>query len=348
MTLTQTAILVKQIIAASVISIILFIAGLIGYNIWYAYYFSTLPPVEEMPDVRFGVLPAPDFPQADVSSSNFSYSLDTVTGGLPKVGTDPGFEKIAKVYFVTQTFATFLSPQRSETLAQKFGIDQTAETLSETKYRFSSENKTLTVDLNSGNFQYIKEATLSAKINPEDSQKVVSDFKKILEFLGSFKEELTSGPSKVIFLKSEGEFAQTEDETQAVQVSLWPSPIDKKMIFTNEFNKSYVNAVIFGSADNLDNYSLLEFTSYPVDTSTFATYPIKSVEEAFDDLKTGQGVVLISPDKPQVSITAVSLGYFLSKNYQPYLLPIFVFEGPGYVAYVSAIKDQYISGQESI
>lgn len=330
MTLTQTAILTKQVIVISVIALVLAIAGFIGYNIWHAYYLAHLPPVEEKPDIKFGLLPQLNFPKSDVSSSNFSYSLDTTTGGLPKIGIDAGFEKLIKVYFVTQSFATLLSPDRSQALAEKFNFSSPPEILSETKYKFQDAEKNLVVDLDTGNFSYTKEATISAKSDQNDDSKLVADFKQMLIFLGLFKEDLRDGRSKVIRL-----------ENQTAQISLWFAPIDKKSIFTADLNKSPISAEVTGSADKLENYRSLNFIYYPIDTSTFATYPLKIPEAAFDDLRTGKGIVIAVPTTPQVSITAVSMGYYLPDNYSPYLLPIYIFEGPGFVAYVDAIGEQF-------
>ncbi|MCL4365698.1 hypothetical protein M1437_00535 [Patescibacteria group bacterium] len=81
MTLTQAATLVKRLVIFSAVTLFLGLGSFIGYKIWYAYYLAHLPPVEEKPDIRFGLLPPVDFPKSNVTSSNFSYSLDTVTGG---------------------------------------------------------------------------------------------------------------------------------------------------------------------------------------------------------------------------------------------------------------------------
>ncbi|MDP3758447.1 MAG: hypothetical protein Q8Q86_01910, partial [Candidatus Daviesbacteria bacterium] len=247
------------------------------------------------------------------------------------VGIDPGFEKNIKVYFLTKTFATLLSPDRSSALAEKFGITSSPQILSETKYQFKDKDKSLLVNLDTGNFSYTKEATVSGKVTPDDSNKLTADLKQMLASLGSLNGDLQNGRNKVTNLKT------------TILVSLWPADIDKKPIFTSDFNKSLVNATVFGEASQLDNYLSLNFTYYPIDTSTFATYPLKGAEQVFDDLKNGKGVVIVEPDKPQVSITSVSLGYYLSESYSPYLQPIFVFEGPNFVAYISAINEQFQS-----
>ncbi len=344
MTLTQAALITRRTILFSIISLIIGIVSFIGYNIWYAYYLASLPPVEEKPDIKFGLLPPPEFPQGSVSTSNFSYSLDTTTGGLPKLGTDEGFEKVVRVYFVTQTFATLLAPEKSAALAEKFKISSSPEIISDTRYRYKDQDKTLLVDLDNGNFSYRKNATPSANVNLGEDDKLILNFKQILSNLGVLKEDLQNGKVKLSFLKMNGDQlnpTELKSEAVAYQISLWPAAIDKKPVVTPNFNNALIEAVISGESSNLDNYISLVFTYYPVDATTFATYPIKTAEEAFDDLKTGRGIVIVTPDKPQVSITSVSLGYYLSVSYSPYLQPIYVFEGPNFVSYVSAISGQF-------
>ena len=339
MTLTQVAIFTKQIIAISAFTLILGTISFVGYKIWYVHYLANLPPVEEKPDIKFGNLPLPDFPQSDVSTSNFSYSIDTTTRRFPQTG----FNKLAKVYFVTKTFAGLLSAEKSQSLAEKFDILTNPQILSETHYQFTEGDKILNIDLDTGNFIYTKQATISARENLDNDNQLVLDFEKILNNLGIFQSDLTKGRTKVVLLKREGNsFTPTalRSEADAAQISLWQT-LDDKSIFTPQYDTSLISTTVYKSANNLQNYLSLKFTYYPIDTSTFATYPIKSADEALSDLKSGKGVVIIKPPKPNVSVISVYLGYFLSQNYSPYLQPIFVFEGPEFVAYVPAITEQF-------
>lgn len=346
MTLSQTAVITKQIITISILALILSIAGFIGYKIWHAYYLANLPPVEEKPDIKFGFLPYPDFPEATVSSSNFSYSLDTQTGGLPRIGQDIGFEKIIRVYFIVKSFATLLSPEKSEGLAKKFEILTSPQIISETQYKFEENGKSLFVDLDTGNFYYTNEATSSALGSLDDNNKLLSGFERFLESWEYFNEDLKMGRTKVTLLKYDGKtFSPTNLRAESVGalISIWPGSVDGKSIFTPNFNEALVNATILTSAGNLENYLSINFTYFPLDPTTFATYPIKTAEQAFEDLKGGKGVVIIEPNKPQVSISSVYLGYYLSQKYSPYLQPIFVFEGPNFVAYVPAVSSAYLN-----
>ncbi len=330
MNLSQTALLTKQIITISIIALVLGILSFIGYKIWYANYLANLPPIEEKPDTKFGLLPSPNFPKTSVSSSNFSYAIDTVTGGLPKVGTDAGFEKLIKVYFVTKTFATFLSPEKAQSLAEKFGIQGNPQILSETNYVFEDNNKVLNIDLNSGNFTYQRKTAPPSGNLEEEEDKLISDFQGRLSNLGVLKQDLIEGKSKV-----------TRLEGGLSQISIWPAPINNKPIVTPQFNTSLITAQVSGSAFDLEHYIFLNFTYYPIDTTTYAIYPIKTTEQALEDLKFGKGSIIIEPAKPQVSITTVYLAYFLAENYSPYLLPVFVFEGPQFAAYVPAVTDEF-------
>lgn len=349
MTLSQTAVLTRQVIFIFSLTLILGTISFIGFNIWHAYYLAHLPPVEEKPDTKFGQLPPLNFPPSKVSSSNFSYSIDTSTGNLPKIGIDPGFDKLIKIYFVTKTFASLLSGEKSQNLAEKFNIQNPPEILSDTNYLFREDNKSLNVDLDSGNFIFKKEATFSGQESLDDDNKLVSDFEGVLQNLGVFKEDLKTGRTKVVLLKNDsGKLIPTDLRTEAVavQISLWPTAIDKKPIFTSEYDRSEIFAVVLKSANNLDNYLTLNFTYYPIDTSTFATYPLKSAEVAFEDLKNGKGVISIEPAKSNVSITSMYLAYFLAQEYSPYLQPIFVFEGPHFAAYVAAVSPEFIGVSE--
>lgn len=335
MTLSQTAVLTKQIITVSIITIVVSLVSFIGYKIWYAYYLASLPPVEEKPDIKFGQLPYPDFPQASVSTSNFTYSIDTSTGNLPKVGTDKGFEKILKVYFVTKSYASLLSGEKSKLLAEKFDIKNPPQILSETNYLFKDNLKTLDVDLDSGNFVYKNEASISGRESLDDDIKLISDFETKLEILGILQEDLKKGRKHVLKIKN--------NDLEFAEISLWSPSINDKPILNSQFETSDFFAKVYKSAENLENYLSINYTYYPIDLSTFATYPTKTAETAFEDLKNGKAVTILEPTKPNVSITSIYLAYFLSKNYSPYLIPIFVFEGPHFVAYVSAISEEFHS-----
>lgn len=346
MTLTQTAIIVKQIIFFTAIFVIISIIAFVGYSAAYNYYISRRPLPEVKPDTRFGQLPALDFPESIVPGSNFSYSLDTVTGNLPRLDQDPGFKKIVKVYFIIRPVATLLSPDRSVEFAGKFGITTPPQILSETLYRFFQEGKTLTVELDTQNFKFANtKISPSNEILPSDNS-LTQGFKGFLSGVGASNLDLGEGSAKVTLLKEEeGKLVPTAARSEAhyAHVSLWSKAIDGQLIYSPKYNVSLISALVSGSSSGIDNYLSIEYTYWSVDSQTFATYPAKTLDQAFDELKSGQGTLIIAPQTPNASITSVVSGYFLPEKYASFLQPIYIFEGPEFVAYVGAIDTSKVA-----
>ncbi|MFH0937129.1 MAG: hypothetical protein V1808_02465 [Candidatus Daviesbacteria bacterium] len=334
MTLTQAATLTKRGVITFIILIILSILGAVGYNIWHQYYLSTLPPVEELPEMKFGDLPKVNFPPSNVSSSNFSYSLDTTTGKLPQI------PKMIKVYFIPKAGITLLAPEKAGKIAESLGFALGPNIISTSEYQFNDESGgQMSIDLTTGNFHFqrktnpaVEEATESAKPKVLPSQeKIVENFKDYLSSRNLLAEELRNGKNKVIFDKN-----NNQDSNSAI-VSLWPADLDKLPILTPNVTQSLVRGTVNKSDEK--NFSNINWIYWLIDKTTSSTYPLKSPEQALADLQAGQGFVSLEPTRPQVSIANVYLAYFESEEYQPYLQPIFVFEGPDFTAFVPAVAE---------
>lgn len=340
LTLTQTANLTKRALVGSMALFFLIIIGIIGYRIWYySYYLPHKPPVEIKPDTKFGVLPPPQYLESSASASNFSYSLDTATGGLP---TD--IPKIIKVYFVPQLGTTLLAPEKARDLANSFLFTIGPQVINQTQYRFIDDSGgEMIIDLNSDNFHFSRTASSSATLDPTmaDSGKLVDDFKNFLSNKNMLKDDLKDGPSKVYY-----DSADPKD-AQSAQVTVWPSGLDKLDIVTPKFNFGLVTTTVTKYQEEASKYTELSYTYYSPDPNNSSTYPIKTPDQAFNDLKSGQAVVVVEPQKPQVSITKVSLAYFESDTYSPYIEPVYVFEGQDFAAYVTAITSDFIAQSPS-
>lgn len=331
MTLTQVAIITRRGIIVFVALIFLGIIAAIGYRVWYNYYISTLPSVEEKPDLKFGSLPKISFPASIISSSNYSYSIDTETGSLPQM------PKLIKVYFLPRAnIVSLLAPDESQKLAAKFGFNGAREILNPTTYKYSDDTKgSFTIDLITGNFQYQKQnSTPSAKLDATfiDQNSLANTFKGFLKNNGVSSDDLSNGRNKVIYNKS------TPSTSTSAIVSLWPSDLDGLQIVTSSPSASLVRATTTNTSDENNRFSTLNYTYWQIDKTTFATYPLQPIESAFAELQSGQGYVSQVPSLAQVSITKVSLAYFESQEYSPYLQPVYVFEGPNFTALIPAIK----------
>ncbi len=327
MTLTQTATITRRLIVISVFLLVVSISAKIGYQIWYEYQLANLPKPIEKPEQKFGTLPRINLPDQTVSSSNYSYSVDTQTGELPQMPSS------IKVYFMPLSGTSLLAPERSRTIAQGYGFFFGPDILSNTVYRYTDDNKgELTFDLPTGNFIFQKNiATNSGELTPGFNQsgaEIVNLFKSSLETKGLLNAELKNGRSKVTFAGGEPRTAKT------ATITIWPADFNGFPIMTAS-ESGLLRSTITSADEKSDNkYLSMNYTYWPIDSTTSSTYPLKTSEQAFSDLQSGNGFVITEPLKPKVSLTNVYVAYYESEQYAPYLQPVFVFEGPHFQAIV--------------
>lgn len=320
MTLTQAATITKRTILALIILSILSVTGLIGYQIWYQNYLRSQPPEEPYAEERFGSLPKLNTPDQVVSTSHYTYSLDTTTGSLP-----PDLPKVLKVYFIPQTGISLIAPKKAQELAKKLGYNLGPEIISQAVYKYTDETGSLvTIDLNTGNFKIQKTSTPSAKtIIQQDQIRIVGDFKNFLAAKGLLPDELNRGTNKII----------------NNEINLFPADFDGLKIVTPYLNQSLIRATM-AEVPSEEKYSSINYTYWTIDKTESSSYKLKKVEDAFNELKSGSGFVIIEPPKLQVSISNIYLAYYQGEQYSPYLQPVYVFEGPNFAAYVSAIPSR--------
>ncbi len=339
MTLTETAKFTKRFLFFFVIFLIVLAIVWGGSLYSKRYLYSKIPIITEKPDLKFALLPRLKIPNPNVTSSNFSYSLDTPTGALP--------EKLPtafKIYAIPQLGNTFLAADKARELAKKFNLDSNPEILSPTVHKFTNSNGAeFTIDINTGNFSYKRPiATQSATQNEQlkDLPNISQQFKSFLTQKEIMPTYLKNGEIKTDYLA-----AINPEQLSTLNISLWQEKIDDYKIVTEKFTKGLVEAVLVGSADDINNYLSLDYTYWPIDTKNFAVYPIRSVDQAFKDLKSGEATIVIEPKTSQVSISSVYLAYFLSKSYPEYLQPVYVFEGQNFAALVQAVVKPYLKDQ---
>ncbi len=341
LTLTQTAKLTKKAFLFGLILFFLALISFISFQIYYyQYYLPHKPAPVVKPQIGFGVLPKLQFISSSTTSSNFSYSLATSTGGLPN-----NFPKVVKVYFIPQLGTTLLAPDKSKSLAQSLSFSEGPEILNQTQYRFSDANAgAMTINLDSGNFTFFRDsdfiASASAKFANStlpDEKKIIDDFRSFLSSKKLLTDDLRVGRAKVIYDSS------SPGESQTALVTIWPDNFDNLEIATPNYTLGLIKATVTKSGDELTKYKNLDFTYWNPDQNNASTYPVKTPTEAFNDLQTGLGAVIIEPSSPQVSITSVKMAYYESNSYLKYLIPIYIFEGQGFVGYVNAIPSNYLN-----
>lgn len=336
MTLTETAIFTKKALVFIVLFLFLIFASWGGYSYWYNFiYLPGIPPEIELPNNKFGILPKPNLPVSKVPSETLNYTLDTETGKLPAA------PNLYKVYSIAQLATDLLALDRAKDLAVSLGFSKEPEMLTATEYRFLSEKGgALTINLDTGNFRFQRPiATESASLiqNRESFQNpntVSLQFKNYLIQKNLLKDQLKDGKTKVEY--------NTSQDKNVAEISLWEQDIDKTPIVTDTFNNGLIRSTVVNSGEEVRKYAALEYTYWPIDLNNFATYPIKNPDQAFKELQSGEGIVIVASKTRNVSITKVYLAYLLTQDYVPYLQPVYVFEGPDFTAYIPAITSDLL------
>lgn len=341
MTLTQTAIFTKRAGIFTAVFLTLALIGWNGYQYWYKnIYLPAQPVVEEQPTVEYGKLQKLNIPANNVSPTNYAYSLATQTGNLP---TD--FPKLIKVYAVPQPTITLLDPDRAKVIAKSFDFTNPPEILTQTQYKFEDDQGgEMRMEINTQNFKYHRQIATDSAIFQNSlpyEDDIKRGFKEYLVQKNLSKSQLENGRMFVTY-----ENKGPKDSKTAI-VSIWPQDITegkkKYPIITANPKIGLINAQVTPAGFDKDRYPVLNYVFWPIDTQAFSTYPIKPVNEAFEELKAGKGTIMLEPASKDIAITNVKMGYFMTEEFPQYLQPVYIFEAEDFQAVVPAVTNEFIS-----
>lgn len=307
------------------------------------YFYPTPPPP---PTVSFGKLPGIPFPLSDFVN-DYSYSLNTLTGQLPN------FPAQLAIYKIISPSPSVLASKNTKEKVTKIGFLQEAITLSSSIYRWYDPNPPIrTIDINifSSNFnlssRFAFDQTVLSGSKLPDEKGAIEKANDFLSSLSSLPADLDLGKTKSTLLSIvNGKIisASSLSSTQIIRVDYFQGKINNLAIYYPNPPFSVMNVFVGGGKYEPQ---IVEANFFHQNISqAFATYPLKTSTEAFDELKKGKGYVASNYGKQKnIVIKEVNLGYFLTDNEQDYLIPIFVFAADdGFFAYVSAVKDEWIN-----
>ena len=339
MTLSDTAEKTKKILKWAAIFLGAIFVILIALRIFSAVKEAFAPPPP--PGVAFGKLPPPDFP-ITATSQNFFYTLDTISGKLP------AFPSQIKVFKMSENQADLLALSKTQNIVGGAGFTNSPTKISENIYQWrNNQNLTLTMNIQDLNFNVISDF-LQNPNQPLFNQNTQTAVDTARSFLGNMRllpEDIdpTTIQTKLFSIKNYGLIPATSlSNTQVIQVSFFQKPFDNLPIYYPRVSISPINLLI-GQAERGPQIVEANFF-YQKPSSTFSTYPIKTAAKAFDDLKKGKAYIAIfTSSQNKISINNVSLGYYISEKKQNFLLPIIVFQGSDFTAYVTAIADEWVN-----
>lgn len=318
------------IIGVAIILILIFRFGAFLKNI----YFPTPP---EPPQMGFGVLP--QLPLQATEGFSPSFRINTQTGFLPV------FPDRIPVYTLIQPDTNILTVQRIRSQLSNAGFSLKERKLSDTVYEwYSTANPDtyITYDIITKNFDissnYANNSfVLTASNLPTGAQAVQKVF-DFLRLIGKDVEDLEFNRSIVSYYRIvEGDFVKSDVETaQVTKVALFLKAIENVPI---EYNYNTDSDMVFfvASADKGSEIIHATYKETDINYENSSTYPLKTAEQAFQDLQQGNARILDLQTPDFVDIFKVYPAYYVGEENKDFLLPIIVFEGKGFKAYVNAI-----------
>jgi hypothetical protein len=343
--LTQVAVATRKIIRYGIFFLIFLIIGKIVFDIGFKIYRTIHPAPPPAPTVTFGKLPKIPFPEA-TQSPTFSYTLETPEGGVPKLSSQ------AKVYFMPKVSASLLALDAARANANALGFKTEEQEVSQSIYRFphKSAPSTLEVNIITGIFSIsydLKSDPSAIQRKPPFGEIAASAVRAYLSSADLLPDDLT-GTLTPDYLKIEGDKFMTTDslsDANITKVKLTRKNYDNLPVLFPKYNEANVWFMVSGASERDKQIIAGEFHYFPVDESKYATYPLKTPQEAWDEFSSGKGYLVtpgINQDKDGVTIRRIYLAYYDAGVPTEFLEPIYVFEGDkGFVAYLPAVSPDY-------
>lgn len=348
-TLTETAYYTRKIISwgiVGIVALLVFRFLFLGFTAWWA---AAHPPPPPPPTVTFGKLPTVSLPKSAAGASDLTYNLQTVDGNTPYLGDR------TKVYFMPRPSSNFLSFERAKNLANSLGFNGDASELSSRLFVWTDTQipyRTIQVDIISGNFilKYDYKSDMSIALDKDFPTKegAISEIKSFFDRIGVSSIDILSGEPKISFLKLTGnQLTKTTSLSEAdfVRVDIFRPQLDSLPIYSYNPGKSLVYFIFSGSKTLNKRFIEAGYTYNPISFDNYATYPIRSSEEAYKELTSGNGYVAdLGENNKKVNILKIYLAYYESEEMQSYLQTVYVFEGEkGFYGYVPAISKEWLT-----
>ena len=343
MSLTYTAYATRRLIKFGGIFVGGFTLTWLIVSIGISAYKAAHPPYIS-PDIKYGILAKTVFPVKTFDKKNFSQELAN--------DTFPKFPDQAKVYIITRPGNTFLALQQDTITAKDLGFKDDPEQISDGVYKFTNNtlNQTLTMNVLEGSFQmsypYQSDQLLLNPAKMPTKEEAIKAAQDYLSSANKLPEDLKGGDNKVTYWKIDSgalKSVTSLSEANIIKVDFFRKNIDNDLkVMSADVNSASVSVLVSGST--LDGKRIVEvnYKYADIDRELFSTYPIKTVEEAWNDLKSGNYWPAVDTKGNDVAIRNVYLAYFEPVSLTNYLQPIFVFEGDqNFVGYVTAVAEKY-------
>lgn len=253
-----------------------------------------------------------------------------------------------------QRTASFLDLDEATKLARSLGFSGNTTNISETIYRFDNRELPSSTDVDIVNKTFSVNYNLSASpellgFRPRSAEDAVSAARSFLSSGNLLPEDLEMGQKTFEFLKAKPPSFITVaslSEANFVRVNLFRANYSELSVLTSDKKRSNVWFLVGGDKGGTSRIVAGEYHYFAVDVNQSSTYPVKTGEAAWEDLKNGRAFIISgSEGAKDITIRKIYLAYYDSGEPQGFLQPIVVFEGDNdFAAYLPAVTDEYYGG----
>lgn len=291
--------------------------------------------------VAFGQLPRLDLSEGYPVLDGTQYTVDTISGSLPT------FDTYVKVFVIDKPVSKFGDLGKAVEGARRAGFDETPTEITGGIAKFkdkTSENTILTVGISDLSVYLESDYLRNPAVVVNKPKSAHNAITAVINFFESLNLPLSSFPEDQISsenVRIENGILEKADSLSAanlVRVIFNKEEIEEMQIINPDSDKP----LVWGLSDD-KNVFAAQFVTGDIKKHRFSTYPIKPADIALSDLKNGQGALNKKPSSNIFAISDVKMGYLETKEYQPYLRPVYLFMGDGgMIAYVDAVDNSWV------
>ena len=236
--------------------------------------------------------------------------------------------------------------------ASSLGFSNQEQQMSQTIYRFPGRASPSTLEINivSGAFSISYDLAADSSpisVRPPAPEVAAASVRSYLSSSDLLPEDL-SGPTTHEFLKlQEDRFvsALSLSESDLIKITLFRRNYDNLPSLTPNPNNANVWFIVSGARERDKQFVAAEYHYFAVDETQFSTYPIKTPQEAWNELTAGQAFIAsrgLNEEGQNVVIRKIYLAYYDAGQSTEFFQPIYVLEGDkGFLAYLAAVNSEY-------
>lgn len=289
------------------------------------------------PKEALGKLPHIKFPSQ--GTTGIQFTVNTVDGNLPSLPTK------VNVYKLIHPEPNLLALDTAKHTVDSANFIDNQTKITDTLYQWTQPKSgaILRYDIVTKNFtissNYLQNPALASTNLMPSEDSIKSDIGGFLQTLNANVADIDMDKTKIEYLQMQGTnliTAQNLGSAKYARVSLAQKDVDSLPIVYDNPNDSQIKFVVSYPGSS---FQILEgeFYNYEPDLTKSSDYPVKSATAALEDLKSGNAYMINPQNLTNVDITNVELKYYLNRESSEYLLPIIVFTGINFTAYVEAI-----------